>query len=354
MTKITISTIKQKIEQLLISANFILPEDILEKVKSSLKIETNKNAKLILKMIIENAQIAKKEMLPLCQDCGNVYVNIGVGKNVCIMNDSINDSVNDSVNDSINQSINDRINDNTNDSDIDSLNIASNTYDSINNINNVNVINNNFSLIKNNLSNTANISFSDLNNAINEAVLKVYKNYYLRKSIVSDCLYQRKNTNSNTPAMIFIEYLNINGIKIEVNLKGGGSENCSWLYMLNPSVTEDEVIKIVLKLIKEYASKACPPLIVGIGIGGSAVKAVLLAKKAVFRNLTLRNSDKNYFNLENKLLQAINNTGVGPQGLGGKTTALACNIEHAPCHMATLPFAVFFGCHSTRRAETVI
>ncbi len=288
MRKIKTSEIKKKTKQLLIKANFTLPDDIIFAVNSALKEEVDQRAKIILEMILKNAAIAEKEKLPLCQDCGNVYINVGFGQDICIIND------------------------------------------------------------------LSSSDFSNLDKLLNEAVFEVYKDYYLRKSIVTDPLYDRKNTETNLPAIINYEYKNSEGLKIEVNLKGGGSENCSWLYMLNPFTPQEDIVDIVVALVKENATKACPPIIIGIGIGGSASLVVNLAKKAVFRNLNIRNSDERYFNLENKILSAVNKTGIGPQGLGGKTTALACNIEFLPCHMATMPFAVFFGCHSTRRAEAVI
>lgn len=287
MKNIKISTIKSHLKKLLIDASFILPDDILNAIKSAKKSETGKTAKLILDMIIKNSKIAASERLPLCQDCGNVYINIGIGKDICIV-------------------------------EVEDKDKSNNT--------------------------------SWLHDVLNEAVLEVYRDNYLRKSIVSDPLYERINTGTNLPAIIKTEFSDETGLELEVNLKGGGSENCSWLFMLKPSSVEETVINKVVELVKENGSKACPPLVVGIGLGGSASEVVNLAKKAVFRNLETRNPDKIYKSLEEKILRAVNETGIGPQGLGGKTTALACNIEYAPCHIATLPMSVFFGCHSTRRA----
>ncbi|GAH98993.1 unnamed protein product, partial [marine sediment metagenome] len=115
-----------------------------------------------------------------------------------------------------------------------------------------------------------------------------------------------------------------------------------------------EIIELVLDVVKRNVTKCCPPVIVGIGVGGTSSEVVKLARTASFRNLEIRNPDKRYRQLEEKILNVINETGIGPQGLGGKTTALACNIEYAPCHMASLPLAVFMGCHSTRRADSKI
>ena len=121
--------------------------------------------------------------------------------------------------------------------------------------------------------------------------------------------------------------------------------------MLNPSEGQEQIINKVLEVVKGNVTKCCPPVIIGIGIGSTASEVSRLARKASFRNLNYRNCDPRYAGLEEKILGLVNETGIGPQGVGGKTTALACNIEFAPCHMATLPVAVFLGCHSTRRAE---
>jgi fumarate hydratase subunit alpha len=189
---------------------------------------------------------------------------------------------------------------------------------------------------------------------LNQAVADTYAASYLRKSVVSDPLFERKNTSGNTPAVISTNFTLTPGLHIKVYLKGGGSENCSYLYMLNPSSGESEIISLVLDLVKNNVTRCCPPVIIGIGIGGSSSYVTKLALLASFRNLEARNPDKRYEGLEEKILDAVNKTGIGPQGLGGRTTALACNIEYAPCHMASLPAAVFMGCHSTRRADSKI
>ncbi len=193
-----------------------------------------------------------------------------------------------------------------------------------------------------------------LTEELNRVVEQGYRENYLRKSIVSDPLYERKNTGSNTPAIINTYFSTSPGVGVEVYLKGGGSENCSYLFMENPSVNEDRIIDIVLDTLKANVTKCCPPVIVGIGIGSTSSEVTRLARIASFRNLDEPNTDMRYKRLEEIILTRINSTGIGPQGLGGKTTALACNIEFAPCHIATLPLAVFFNCHSTRRASSKI
>jgi fumarate hydratase subunit alpha len=283
MRNIKVLQIKNTLKSLLIDASFKIPADIIDAVKSSRKLEDNIRAASILDMILENSVIAADQRLPLCQDCGTVYVDIGFGPDVCI--DSGPDFFKDEI---------------------------------------------------------------------NKTVAEVYKNNYLRSSIVTDPFFERINTGNNTPAIINVDFKKSPGLSIDVSLKGGGSENCSWLFMLNPSTEKGAIIDMVLKLVKENASKACPPIIVGIGMGSTASEVLKLARKAVFRNLEIANTDMRYRELEKEILDSINKTGIGPQGLGGNTTALACNIEFAPCHMATLPFAVMFGCHSTRRASITI
>jgi fumarate hydratase subunit alpha len=194
----------------------------------------------------------------------------------------------------------------------------------------------------------------DLNKLLNKAVADAYNENYLRKSIVTDPLYERKNTSDNTPAIIHIGFTMDKDINLRVYLKGGGSENCSYLHMINPSAGEDEVVKLVVNRVKENVTRCCPPVVLGVGIGGSSSEVTRMARIASFRNINKRNPDKRYKKLEDRILEAVNETGIGPQGIGGRTTALACNIEYAPCHMATLPVAIFMGCHSMRRAESKI
>jgi len=283
MKVIRTSKIKKITRDLLIKASFKLPEDIIEAIKQAKKREDDQLAVDMLDMILKNAEIAAKQKMPLCQDCGSVYIDIDIGPNICIEPGDKSD-------------------------------------------------------------------YQSFYDALNDAVLEVYESFYLRKSIIYDPLFERQNTRTNTPATINITYSNDPGLDIEVNLKGGGSENCSWLFMLNPITSQEEIIDRVVELIRENVTRACPPVIIGIGIGATASDVTKLARKATFRDLNIRNSNAKYAELESAILKRVNEIGIGPQGFGGKTTALATNIEFAPCHMATLPLAVFFGCHSTRRA----
>ncbi|MDD5673943.1 MAG: fumarate hydratase [Chitinivibrionales bacterium] len=190
--------------------------------------------------------------------------------------------------------------------------------------------------------------------AINAGVRQGYEKGYLRKSIVADPLYNRCNTGDNTPAVI--HFLPVAGEALTITLvpKGGGSENMSGLRMLTPSQGEQGVIDFVVGAVERAGGKPCPPLIVGVGLGGTAEQAMLLAKKALLRPLAQPHPQKEYAALENALFARVNATGIGPQGLGGDTTALAVKIERAPCHIASLPVAVNLSCHATRHATVVL
>lgn len=282
MRNIKITTITEEIKKLLIEASFNLPGDIIRAIEAALIEETYPGAKNILKLILKNSEVAREQKLPLCQDCGLVYIDIDIGKDIHIEKSE------------------------------------------------------------------------DLNKLINRAVAETYNDNYLRKSVVADPLYERKNTSGNTPAVIHINFTSDEDIVLRIYLKGGGSENCSYLHMINPSAGEDEIVEFVVNDVRENVTRCCPPVIIGVGIGGSSSEVARLAMLASFRNLNKRNPDERYKKLEGRILKAVNKTGIGPQGLGGKTTALACNIEYAPCHMATLPLGVFMGCHSMRRAVSKI
>lgn len=189
-----------------------------------------------------------------------------------------------------------------------------------------------------------------IEDAINEGVRQGYMEGYLRKSIVKDPL-NRMNTKDNTPAVIYYEITPGDKFSITVAPKGFGSENMSQIKMLKPSDGLDGVIDFIMEVVKEAGANPCPPMIIGVGIGGTFDKAANLAKKALIRPLSLRNKNKFYENLEEKLLWKINSLGIGPQGFGGKTTALAVNIETYPTHIAGLPVAVNIGCHVTRHKK---
>lgn len=187
----------------------------------------------------------------------------------------------------------------------------------------------------------------NLEEAVNEGVRKGYSQGYLRKSVVSDPL-KRVNTGDNTPAMIYYDICPGDKLKITVAPKGFGSENMSQIKMLKPSDGIDGVKDFVIKVVEDAGPNPCPPIVVGVGIGGTFDKAAYLAKKALMRPVDQRNSEDFYAELEEELLEKINVLGIGPQGFGGKTTALAVNIEKFPTHIAGLPVAVNINCHVTR------
>jgi len=274
--------IKAEVAKLIAKASFELPRDISETLKDFRDRESSSSAKKVLDLIIQNTQSAVKGKLPLCQDCGNTYVSLEIGPDICL-------------------------------EDIGGI-------------------------------------YDDINDAVSEA----YSKNFLRKSTVGDPLFDRKNRGDNTPAVISVLFSEKPGLKITVSLKGGGSENCSYLSMENPTIGKERIPELVLELVRKNVTKCCPPVIVGIGIGSTASEVVGLARKAAFRELGRANADKRYEKLEQSILDQVNSTGIGPQGLGGDTTAIGCNIEFAPCHIATLPVAVFLQCHSLRRASSVI
>lgn len=192
-----------------------------------------------------------------------------------------------------------------------------------------------------------------LTEAVNKGVSLGYTEGYLRKSVVSDPL-ERVNTKDNTPAVIHYDFIKGDKIKITFAPKGFGSENKSALKMLNPSDGVDGVISFVIETVRKAGANPCPPMVIGVGIGGTMDKAAQLAKKALTRDITAANEKPFYAELEKILLEKINKLGIGPQGMGGTTTALAVNIETYPTHIAGLPVAVNINCHATRHAVEII
>ncbi|MFL0196134.1 fumarate hydratase [Clostridium sp. WILCCON 0269] len=194
------------------------------------------------------------------------------------------------------------------------------------------------------------ITGGNIEQAVNEGVRQGYIEGYLRKSIVKDPL-DRINTGDNTPAVIYYEIVSGDKLNITVAPKGFGSENMSQIKMLKPADGLEGVKEFVIKVVKDAGPNPCPPMVVGVGIGGTFDKAANLAKRALIRPLSQRNKNKFYEDLEKELLCRINSLGIGPQGFGGKTTALAVNIETYPTHIAGLPVAVNINCHVTRHKE---
>ncbi len=226
MKSIEITIIKNKVAELIAEASFKLPPDITGALKYYIDRETGGSAKEVLGLILENVSSASKERLPLCQDCGNTYINLKIGPGICI-----EDSGN-------------------------------------------------------------------LQKHLDDATADAYSDNYLRRSIVTDPLFSRINTGHNTPALVSTCFTGEQGLTIEVSLKGGGSENCSYLAMQNPSIDEEDIIKLIADLVRANVTKCCPPVILGIGIGGTASVVTKMARSAAFRELGIRNSDNRYKLLE--------------------------------------------------------
>ncbi|HHF53186.1 MAG TPA: fumarate hydratase [candidate division WOR-3 bacterium] len=277
MREIHVDKIIDIVKNLCIKANYELPQDVREFLLKALDKEESEVGKEVIKQLLENADIAQKERIPICQDTGSAVIFVELGQDVQI--------------------------------------VGGNLYE-----------------------------------AINEGVRRGYAEGYLRKSIVRDPL-RRKNTGDNTPAFIHVELVPGDKMKITVLPKGGGSENMGKLAILTPTQGIEGVKKFVLKAVEEAGPNPCPPVVLGVGIGGTFEYATYLAKKALLRPLGIRHSDPFYAKLEEELIEEINNLGIGPQGLGGITTALDVHVEYFATHITSLPVAVNFNCHATRRAE---
>ncbi len=281
MREIQAQEITRTVSRLFCEANFYLTEDVLTAIKQAYQNEESPVAKDVLSQIMENAQIASKEQIPLCQDCGVAVVFLELGQEVHIVGE-------------------------------------------------------------------------DLNTAVNEGVRQAYNEGYLRKSMVSNPFSSRMNTKDNTPAVIYTEIVPGEKLKITVIPKGGGAENMSRLAMLTPAAGRAGIVDIVVKAVDEAGSNPCPPVIVGVGIGGTAEKTLLLAKKALLRKVDEPNPDPEVAELEKELLQKINDLGIGAMGYGGRITALAVHVEVFPAHLASMPVAVNLNCHSSRHKEAII
>lgn len=277
---INTSVITEAVKKMCQDANFNLGNDVMEAFKKYYESEVSLTGKDILQILIKNAEIAREEQAPMCQDTGFAVVFVELGQDV-------------------------------------------------------------------------RIEGGDFYEAINEGVRQGYTEGYLRKSIVSHPL-ERKNTGDNTPAVIHTKIVPGKNLRIIVAPKGGGSENMSAIKMLKPADGVEGVKKFVVDTIKAAGPNPCPPVVVGVGIGGTYEKAALLSKEALLRELGEKSKYPDIAKLEEELLEEINKTGVGPQGLGGKTTALAVHIEIYGAHIASLPVAVNLNCHAARHKEVVL
>lgn len=198
------------------------------------------------------------------------------------------------------------------------------------------------------------VTGDSLTDAIDEGVRRGTKEGYLRASVLADPLFARENTKDNTPAIVHIETVPGETLEIMLAPKGAGAENMSRIAMLPPAAGEAGVIEFVVETVVKAGGNPCPPVVVGVGIGGNFESAAMLAKQALFRPLGAPHPDLRYRELEQRILKRVNASGIGPQGLGGITTALAVHVEHAPCHLASLPVAVNLNCHAHRYARRVL
>lgn len=194
----------------------------------------------------------------------------------------------------------------------------------------------------------------DFREAVNQGVEEAYRDGYLRKSVVDDPLFDRKNTGTNTPAIIYTDIVPGDQIRVVATPKGFGGENMSALAMIKPTDGTEGVKKFVVETIRKAGPNPCPPTIVGVGIGGTADKAFVLAKRATLRKVGEHNGDERYARLEKEILEEANHLGIGPAGLGGRNTVLAVHIEHFPTHIGGLPVAVNLCCHAARHAEAIL
>jgi len=278
---IPFDTIVGEVSTLCAKAAFLLPADVLDALRCGKAQEHNPLASGFFDQYIENAAIAAKEPLPICQDTGFAVFFVEYGEQ-------------------------------------------------------------------------AEVDGKGLIEAINAGVRDGYARFFLRKSIVSEPLFDRRNTTDNTPAVVHVTPVPGDKIKIVLAPKGGGSENMSALKMFKPSDGRKAAVDFIVDTVKNAGGNPCPPVIVGVGIGGTFEMAALIAKKALLRPVGKHNPDSRYADLERELLEKINATGVGAQGLGGDITALAVHVEYYPCHIASLPVAVNLNCHAARHAEVVL
>jgi fumarate hydratase subunit alpha len=274
MREIDAGLIAETVARLSMESNYELEDDVLRALEKGLKEEESPVGKEIFAQLIENAEIARTEKMPICQDTGLTVVFIEMGQETHVTGGALED-------------------------------------------------------------------------AINEGVRKGYTEGYLRKSVLGDPL-KRVNTKDNTPAVVHIRIVPGDGFKLWVVPKGGGSENMSRIAMMKPADGVEGVKRFVTETVRNASANPCPPIVVGVGIGGTFEQCALNAKRALLREIGSVHPDPYYADLEKELLALVNDTGVGPQGLGGRITALAVHVEAAPCHIASLPVAVNINCHAAR------
>jgi fumarate hydratase subunit alpha len=281
MRLIKASDITRAVADLFKQANYKLGDDVIAALKKARKEEESLPGRRALDAILENASIAAKDKIPLCQDCGTAVVFLEIGQNILVVK-------------------------------------------------------------------------GDLYDAVNEGVRRAYTDGYLRKSMVERPFSERRNTGDNTPAVIHIDIVPGDKLKIAIIPKGGGAENMTRLGMLLPTAGKKGVVDFVVKAAAEAWSNPCPPIIIGVGIGGTAEKAMLMAKHALLRKVGEPSAVKENVALEREILNKVNGLGIGPMGYGGRVTALAVHVESFPAHIGALPVAVNLQCHSARHREIIL
>lgn len=281
MRNVNAKDITAAVKKLCIDTNYYLTEDVYDCLKCSVAKEESPLGKEIIQTIVDNADFARKEDVPLCQDTGLVIIFAEIGQDV-------------------------------------------------------------------------HIEGGDFNEAINKGVSEGYIEGYLRKSSVSDPVFDRVNTKDNTPAIVHVKIVPGDKLKMTLAVKGAGSENMGGLKMLKPSDGPEGVVKFVVDTVRTAGPNPCPPIIVGVGIGGSMEKSAVLSKEALMRPLDDKPEDPRYAAMEAEILDKVNKTGIGPQGLGGRVTAIAVKINYCPTHIAQMPVSVNINCHASRHAEVVL
>ncbi len=279
MREIKVSEVVQTVSRLCVDANCNLGADMIRALDQALAIEESPTGKDSIEQLKENAAIAKRDQVPICQDTGLAVIFVEIGQDIRVVG-------------------------------------------------------------------------GNLDEAINEGVRQGYLEGYLRKSACHP--FTRVNTGDNTPAIIHYRIVDGDTLKITVAPKGGGSENMSKVVMLKPADGIAGIKEQVVEWVRQAGGNPCPPTIVGVGIGGNFERSALLAKEALLREIDSINPDPELQSLEDELLEAINNLGVGPQGLGGRVTSFAVHVKMQPCHIASLPLAINIQCHAARHKEAVL
>ncbi|HQF52012.1 MAG TPA: fumarate hydratase [Thermoleophilia bacterium] len=281
MRELDVAAVTAAVRDLCITANYDLPVDVYEALKAAQEVEESPVGREVLAQLVENADIAAADRVPICQDTGLAVIFAEVGQDV-------------------------------------------------------------------------HLTGGDFEEAVHEGVRRGYGEGYLRKSVAEEPAHARRNTTDNTPAIIHTSIVPGDRLRLTMMAKGGGAENMSSLNMLKPAQGWAGVADAVVGTVSRAGSNPCPPVVVGVGIGGTIEVVTLLAKKALLREVGSRHPDPRLAALEDELLERINALGIGPQGLGGRTTALAVFIEEMPCHIASMPVAVNVQCHAQRHKSVTL